>query len=99
SPRGIPAAAIRDLGIPGVATTYITSTLTSLSGELVGWARSNDGTRARRVRLLAAVVVSYGLGALVGAVLEGRSSTPAAWLPLIAVVVVVLNASRGNPRG
>jgi len=90
---GIQSAAIRDLGIPGVATTYITSTLTSLSGELVGWARSNDGTRARRVRLLAAVVVSYGLGALVGAVLEGRSSTPAAWLPLIAVVVVVVNAS------
>jgi len=91
---GIQSAAIRYLGIPGVATTYITATLTSLSAELVGCTRSNDGTHARRVRLLAAVVVSYALGALVGAVLEARAATLAAWLPLIAVVVVVVNARR-----
>ena len=89
---GIQSAAIRDLGIPGVATTYITCTLTSLSAELVGWTRSKDGTRGRRLRLLAAVVATYGLGALVGAVLEVRSSSAAAGLPLISVVVVIVNA-------
>ena len=89
---GIQSAAIRDLGIPGVATTYITSTLTSLSAGLVGWTRSKDGTRGRRLRLLAAVVATYGLGALVGAVLEVRSASLAAGLPLISVVVVIVNA-------
>jgi uncharacterized membrane protein YoaK (UPF0700 family) len=88
---GIQSAAVRHLGVPGVATTYITSTLTSLSAELVGWTQSKDGARGRRLRLLAAVIVTYGLGALVGAVLEARSSPLAAWLPLIVVVVVVLN--------
>jgi uncharacterized membrane protein YoaK (UPF0700 family) len=89
---GIQSAAIRHLGVPGVTTTYITSTLTSLSAELVRWTRSKDGTHAPRLQLLTAVVITYGLGALVGAVLEVRSSPWAAWLPLISVVVVVVNA-------
>ena len=89
---GVQAAAVRCLGVPGVSTTYITSTLTSLSAELVGWTRSKDGTRGRRLRLLAAVVATYGLGALVGAVLEVRSASLAAGLPLISVVVVIVNA-------
>ncbi|HWN90761.1 MAG TPA: YoaK family protein, partial [Verrucomicrobiae bacterium] len=33
---GVQAAAVRHLGIPGVATTYLTGTLTSLMAELVG---------------------------------------------------------------
>jgi uncharacterized membrane protein YoaK (UPF0700 family) len=37
---GIQAAAVRHLGVPGVVTTYITGTLTSLVAELVGWLRS-----------------------------------------------------------
>src|SRR3989454_2878811 len=55
---GIQSAAIRDLGIPGLATTYIPSPPTSLSAGLVGWTRSKDGTRGRRLRLLAAVVAT-----------------------------------------
>src|SRR5262249_26011730 len=34
---GIQSAAVRRLGVPGIATTYITGTLTSLMVDLVGW--------------------------------------------------------------
>jgi len=89
---GVQAAAVRYLGVPGVSTTYITSTLTSLSAELVGWTRSRDGRHGQRVRLLAAVFITYGLGALVGGVLQSRASTLVLWLSLISVAAVVVNA-------
>ena len=37
---GIQAAAVRRLGVPGIATTYITGTVTSLFVDLVGWIRA-----------------------------------------------------------
>ena len=37
---GIQSAAVRRLGVPGIATTYITGTLTSLMVDLLGWVRS-----------------------------------------------------------
>jgi uncharacterized membrane protein YoaK (UPF0700 family) len=37
---GIQAAAVRRLGVPGIATTYITGTMTSLMVDLVGWIRA-----------------------------------------------------------
>jgi len=37
---GIQSAAVRHLGVPGVATTYITGTLTSLVADFVVWYRS-----------------------------------------------------------
>ncbi len=89
---GVQAAAVRYLGVPGVSTTYITSTLTTLSAELVGWTRPGERGRAERIRLLAAVFITYGLGALVGGVLQSRASTLVIWLPLISVVAVVVNA-------
>ncbi len=36
---GIQSAAVRRLGVPGIATTYITGTLTSLMVDLLGWLR------------------------------------------------------------
>jgi uncharacterized membrane protein YoaK (UPF0700 family) len=39
---GIQSAAIRHLNVPGVATTYITGTLTSMVVGLVGWVGSAD---------------------------------------------------------
>ncbi len=90
---GIQAAAVRHLRVPGIATTYITGTLTSLVGDLVGWLRSppapSSGTTPagktvvvassavnweHRVGLLAAVFLVYGFGALVGGILQARSS-------------------------
>src|SRR5713101_307131 len=44
---GVQAAAVRHLGVPGVATTYLTGTLTSLMAELVGWARALTGSSFR----------------------------------------------------
>ncbi len=37
---GIQSAAVRRLGVPGIATTFITGTLTSLMIDLLGWLRS-----------------------------------------------------------
>lgn len=37
---GIQSAAVRRLGVPGIATTFITGTLTSLMVDLLGWLRS-----------------------------------------------------------
>ncbi len=50
---GIQSAAVRCLGVPGIATTYITGTLTSLMVDLVGWARAHG-------RLLAATAAGRG---------------------------------------
>jgi len=44
---GVQAAAVRHLGIPGVATTYLTGTLTSLMAELVAWTWSPAGSLSR----------------------------------------------------
>lgn len=108
---GIQSAAAHRLGIPGIMTTYITGTLTSLVVGLVSGLRSADepssttgaSERAagaprpavvweRRIRLLAAVFMLYGCGALVGGILQARSSSSVALLPLVAVGVVVVNA-------
>jgi uncharacterized membrane protein YoaK (UPF0700 family) len=80
---GIQAAAVRHLGVPGVASTYITGTLTSLMAELV------TDSASRHLRLLASVFLVYGAGALIGTVLHGRSSALLAWLPCVCVVAVV----------
>jgi len=94
---GIQAAAVRHLGVPGVASTYITGTLTSLMAELVTWLKPRGpgeptpGSASRHLRLLASVFLVYGAGALIGAVLQARSSSVLAWLPCICVAAVVVN--------
>lgn len=101
---GIQAAAVRHLGVPGVASTYITGTLTSLMAELVTWLRPRGasssgepangwptGSALRHLRLLAAVFLVYGAGALIGTVLQARSSSVLAWLPFVCVAAVVVN--------
>ena len=94
---GIQAAAVRHLGVPGVASTYITGTLTSLMAELV------TASASRHLRLLASVFLVYVGGALIGAVLQARSSSLLAWLPFVCVTAVVVTGlvlarSCGNPR-
>ncbi|MGH9197360.1 MAG: YoaK family protein, partial [Acidimicrobiia bacterium] len=53
---GIQAAAVRHLGVPGIATTYITGTLTSLVVDLVGWVRSAFAPRSPRTAAGAKIV-------------------------------------------
>jgi uncharacterized membrane protein YoaK (UPF0700 family) len=109
---GIQAAAVRHLGVPGIATTYITGTLTSLMVDLTRYLRTTavrslattspgetvPGAASalaweRRVGLLAAVFLVYGLGALAGSILQVRSSSLVTLSPLAAVGLVVINAS------
>jgi uncharacterized membrane protein YoaK (UPF0700 family) len=107
---GIQAAAVRHLGVPGVASTYITGTLTSLMAELVGWLSPRGpspsgeaadgwpaGSSSRHLRLLAAVFLVYGAGALAGALLHTRSSSLLPWLPLGCVAAVVVNGLVRHP--
>jgi uncharacterized membrane protein YoaK (UPF0700 family) len=105
---GIQSAAVRRLGVPGIATTYITGTLTSLMVDLLVWLRSiaarlpmakPAGRRAvervpwdQRVGLLGGVIALYCLGALIGGVLELYSAPLASLFPLGAVMLVVVNA-------
>jgi uncharacterized membrane protein YoaK (UPF0700 family) len=105
---GIQSAAVRRLGVPGIATTYITGTLTSLMVDLLGWLRSitaqlpvsktvkrDDLARRpwdQRVGLLAGVVTLYCLGALIGGVLQLYSAPLASLFPLGAVMLVVFSA-------
>ena len=97
---GIQAAAVRHLGVPGVASTYITGTLTSLMAELVTWlgprgpsssSEPATGSASRHVRLLASVFLVYGAGALIGTVLQARTSSLLAWLPCVCLTGVVVN--------
>jgi uncharacterized membrane protein YoaK (UPF0700 family) len=105
---GVQSAAVRRLGVPGIATTYITGTLTSLMVDLLGWLRSIAarlpvarpiGLREvervpwdQRVGLLASVVALYCFGALIGAILQVYSPPLANFFPLAAVMLVVINA-------
>ncbi len=105
---GVQSAAVRRLGVPGIATTYITGTLTSLMVDLLGWLRliaarlpvSKTAERSevqrkpwdQRVGLLAGVVTLYCLAALIGGVLQLYSAPLAPLFPLGAVMLVVVNA-------
>lgn len=102
---GVQAAAVRRLGVPGIATTYITGTVTSLFVDAVNWARSSMTGRSKpapagepfaweqRVGLLAGVFFVYGLGAFSGALLQARRPELATAAPLAAVALVAANAS------
>jgi uncharacterized membrane protein YoaK (UPF0700 family) len=103
---GIQSAAVRRLGVPGIATTYITGTLTSLMVDLLGWLRSvaaqlpaarssekNSVGRIpwdQRVGLLAAVIILYCFGALAGGILQVHSSSALASLLPLAAILLVV---------
>jgi uncharacterized membrane protein YoaK (UPF0700 family) len=79
---GIQSAAAHRIGVPGVATTYVTGTLTSLSARLVRWLRAagtpSDPAPAIHGAWLAVVWLVYGVGAVVAGAVE-------LWWPKIAV--------------
>jgi uncharacterized membrane protein YoaK (UPF0700 family) len=108
---GVQSAAVRRLGVPGIATTFITGTLTSLVVDLVAWLRwtrrsaatqaGGDAASAirweRRVGLLAGVFTIYGLGAFTGTVLLEHARL-AAVSPLAAVATVAAIAALAHRR-
>jgi uncharacterized membrane protein YoaK (UPF0700 family) len=106
---GMQSAAILRIGVTGVATTYITGTITSLMIGFVGWLLPAVGSSVtkspqetttyvpprveHRVKLQASVLLIYGIGAVAGGIVETHGHTFAILLPLIAVGVVTVNAT------
>ncbi len=97
---GVQSAAVRRLGVPGIATTYITGTLTSLMVDVAQMLRGMqvpDSPQTalipweRRLGLLTAVFVVYAVGALAGGLLRLRSFGFATLVPFLAVSLVVGN--------
>jgi uncharacterized membrane protein YoaK (UPF0700 family) len=108
---GVQSSAVRRLGIPGVATTYITGTLTNLTEEAISRLRSavprqdsgpseSGGSSARGLMLPADVWLAYGLGAvLTGAiVLRWPSFAVLPSVIVLAAVVVVATARHHRRR-
>jgi len=104
---GVQSAAMRHLKLPGIATTYITGTITSLVAQFATWLRglriarpavnspTDDAPEAHSyegARLQALVLLTYVLAALLSAFLQTRFPRLAALSPLIAVALVVGNA-------
>lgn len=109
---GMQSAAIRHLNVPGVATTYITGTLTSFMAGFVGWLGSVDllasssksasntavpaspaAQKKHGARLQAAVFFIYGLAAVASGIIQVRCPSFVTLSPLVAVALVVANAS------
>jgi len=97
---GIQSAAVRRLNVPGIATTYVTGTLTSMvSGLVAGTRPADEATRSsswwRAVRLQMLALVVYGAGAMLGGIVQARWPILGAAWPVAAVALVVIAASRG----
>src|SRR5215813_4341133 len=99
---GLQSAAVKRLHLPGIATTYITGTITSLFTGLVHYfaprARltraSHRGIAPRfnpSLRLQAEVFVAYSVAALISAFLYVRWPAAVAWLPVAAIGVVAIS--------
>jgi uncharacterized membrane protein YoaK (UPF0700 family) len=101
---GLQSALVRSLGIAGIATTYITGTLTNLMAGVARWTRitaraapgkeAGTGTRSNEPALgrLAAVWIIYVLSALVSGAAVAHFPSVAVFLPLVALVFVILDA-------
>jgi uncharacterized membrane protein YoaK (UPF0700 family) len=100
---GIQSAAVRRLGIPGVATTYITGTLTEGAiarlRPAVAGAVSNDDSSVRKVpsarglMLPADVWLAYGIGAVIVGILAVRWPSGVLSVPVAVVALVVATAT------
>jgi uncharacterized membrane protein YoaK (UPF0700 family) len=102
---GVQSAAVRRLGVPGVATTYITGTLTSLTEEAIsrllpsvsaavsdkdGEERPERATpSARGLVLPADVWLAYGIGAIIVGIIALRWPSGVLSVPVAVVTLVV----------
>lgn len=98
---GVQSAAARHLDVSGIATTYITGTLTSLVARLVSWAgvvgaRFNpiqSPQPARGTGLLAAVWLIYLGGAIVAGAVTILDRVFAVVFPTTVVLIVIVTAA------
>jgi uncharacterized membrane protein YoaK (UPF0700 family) len=112
---GIQSAAARRLNVPGIATTYVTGTLTTAVTSLIAGSRAAtpapvgasgrvEGVPAtghwwRGVRLQLLALLLYGFGATLGGLVYERWPALVAVLPFVAVAAVVAAAARARGRG
>jgi uncharacterized membrane protein YoaK (UPF0700 family) len=97
---GMQSAAARRLEVSGIATTYITGTLTSFAARLIGWlgfaiARLNSPLPTRPARgagLLAAVWLVYLGGAVAAGTVTLLDRTLAVVFPIVLVLIVIVTA-------
>ncbi|MGH3344101.1 MAG: YoaK family protein [Carbonactinosporaceae bacterium] len=89
---GLQSAAARRLGVTGVATTYVTGTLTALMAGLAGAGRAR-GSWARRAAVLAAVLAALGFGAAAGGALLHWQPQAAPMVPVALLVAVIAIAA------
>ncbi|HEV1996479.1 MAG TPA: YoaK family protein [Candidatus Acidoferrum sp.] len=99
---GLQSAVVRRLNVPGIATTYITGTITSLFSGLVhhwdvlkggdsGEAEAGPPSEKKRsLALQAEVFISYALSALVTAALHAQWPSGVALLPFGAIAMVAV---------
>jgi len=103
---GVQSAAVRRLNLPGVATTYVTGTLTSLIAGLahklhLAWSTPEGNSASATpgiVRLQASVFAVYGASALLSGFFQTHAPALVAVLPLLAVGVVLLLVSSVHIR-
>ena len=90
---GVQSAAVRRLEVSGIATTYITGTLTHLAARFMRPTRQNSNSRFRHGILLGAVWIVYFGGAAVAAIDLRLSSLLAQLLPIAVIMCVVVIAA------
>jgi uncharacterized membrane protein YoaK (UPF0700 family) len=95
---GVQSAAIRRLGVSGIATTYITGTLTHLMAQSMRSRSAARGAPSPRAVLLSAVCVTYFGGAAVAALILRLNTWLALLLPAGVIAAVVLTAVIAFPR-
>ncbi len=93
---GLQSAAVKRLNLPGIATTYITGTFTSLFAGLVhhhwgpGPGEKDAHAAKSTLGLQAAVFLTYTLAAVASGALYRRWPTVVTLLPLIAIGSVTI---------
>jgi uncharacterized membrane protein YoaK (UPF0700 family) len=101
---GLQSAAVRGLSLPGIATTYITGTITSLfSGLVHRWFPSTGSGQPQKdeglhdpehsLSLQAEVFLAYALAALVTAALRASFPSAVALLPVGSVAAIAVSMS------
>jgi uncharacterized membrane protein YoaK (UPF0700 family) len=95
---GLQSVTVRRLRIPGVASTYLTGTLTSLMAGLVrrAWGKRAPAPEAptHGSLLMAVVWVIYGGGAVITTIASPRGGPWSLALPVILIAIVLAAADR-----
>ena len=103
---GMQSAIVKCLNLPGIATTYITGTMTSLMSNLVHhWKAEKELPEEaaeliqaeRSMALQAWVFILYALAAIASAIVYRHWPAVVALLPLVAIVAVTVSVYVQHP--